>query len=124
MQHEEQKKREAEAAATKWKEISEQHHREKEAEQRRKQSIQDKGKAKIQEEEMFQEALELEIPQVTPTQQDLDTSRLNNLLLPSTLMQTMKARAQEQHQEDNAFKALEVVATTSFENYKDDKAYE
>ena len=73
---------------------------------------------------MFQEVPDFEIPQVTPTQQDIDTSQLNNLLLASTLMQTMRTRAQEQQQEDNAFKALEAVATTSSENYKDDKAYE
>ena len=39
-------------------------------------------------------------------------------------MQTMRARAKEQNQEENAFKALEVVATTSLEHYKDDATYE
>ena len=39
-------------------------------------------------------------------------------------MQTMRARAEDQHQEDNAFKALQAVATTSLENYKDEQAYE
>ena len=39
-------------------------------------------------------------------------------------MQTMRARAKESQQEDNAFKALEAVATTSSENYKDDATYE
>lgn len=39
-------------------------------------------------------------------------------------MQAMKAKAQDQHQEENAFKALQAVATTSSENYKDDTAYE
>ena len=59
-----------------------------------------------------------------PTTQDLDTTRLNSLLLASTLMQTMRARAEESQQEDNAFKALEAVATTSSENYKDDATYQ
>ena len=36
----------------------------------------------------------------------------------------MGARAEEQGQEDNAFKALEDVATTSSNNYKDDATYE
>ena len=58
-----------------------------------------------------------------PTQQDLDTVRLNSLLLASTLMQTMRARAEESQKEDNAFKALEAVATTSSKNYKDDATY-
>ena len=39
-------------------------------------------------------------------------------------MQTMRARAEEAHQEDNAFKALEAAATTSSENYKDDATYQ
>ena len=36
----------------------------------------------------------------------------------------MRARAKKQQEEDNAFKALEAVATTCSEHYKDDKAYE
>ena len=39
-------------------------------------------------------------------------------------MQTMRARGEEQGQENNAFKALEVVSTTSSDNYKDDTTYE
>ena len=38
-------------------------------------------------------------------------------------MQTMKARTKESQQEDNAFKALQAVASTTSENYKDDEAY-
>ena len=41
-----------------------------------------------------------------------------------TLMHTMRARAAEAHQEDNAFKELEAVATTSSKNYKDDGTYQ
>ena len=67
---------------------------------------------------------EFEMPPPMPTQQNMDTTHLNSLLLASTLMQTMRARAEEAHQEDNAFKALEAVATTSSENYKDDEAYQ
>ena len=40
------------------------------------------------------------------------------------LMQTMRIRAEEQGQEDNAFKALEAMVTTSSNNYKDDATYE
>ena len=58
-----------------------------------------------------------------PMQSDIDTTYLNSLLLASTLMQTMRARAKEAHHEDNAFKSLEAVATTSFENYRDDGTY-
>ena len=36
----------------------------------------------------------------------------------------MRARVEELSQEDNAFKALEAVATTSSKNYKDDATYE
>ena len=39
-------------------------------------------------------------------------------------MQTMRARAEEMHPEDNAFKALEAVDTTSSKNYKDDGTYQ
>ena len=39
-------------------------------------------------------------------------------------MQTMKARTEESQQEDNAFKALQAVASTTSENYKDDEAYQ
>ena len=58
------------------------------------------------------------------TQQEIDTARLNSFLLASTLMQTMRTRSEEQNQEDNAFKALEAMATTSSDNYKDDTTYE
>ena len=67
---------------------------------------------------------DFEPPQDVPIQRDIDTTRLNSLLLASTLMQTMRTRATEAHQEDNAFKALEAVATTSFDNYKDDGTYQ
>ena len=39
-------------------------------------------------------------------------------------MQTMRARVEDTHQEDNAFKALEAVVTTSLEKYKDDATYQ
>ena len=58
------------------------------------------------------------------TQPEIDISRLNHLLLASTLMQAMKAKAEDQHQEENAFKALWAIATMSSENYKDDPTYE
>ena len=67
---------------------------------------------------------EFDIPQEMPAQLEIDTSWLNCLLLASTLMQAMRAKAEDQHQEENAFKALQAVATTSSENYKDDPAYE
>ena len=71
---------------------------------------------------------EFDIPQEMPAQPDIDTSRLNCLLLASTLMQAMRAKVEDkvedQHQEENAFKALQAVATTSSENYKDDPTYE
>ena len=38
-------------------------------------------------------------------------------------MQAMKARTEETQQEDNAFKALQAVASTTSENYKDDETY-
>ena len=66
---------------------------------------------------------EFETPQELPEQQGLDTTRLTSLLLASTLMQAMKARTEETQQEDNAFKALQAVASTTSENYKDDEAY-
>ena len=52
------------------------------------------------------------------------STQQGSLLLASTLMQAMRARVAEAHQEDNAFKALEAVATTSSENYKDDGTYQ
>ena len=67
---------------------------------------------------------EFDIPQEVPAQPDIDTSRLNYLLLASTLMQAIRTRTEEQHQGENAFKALLAVATISLENYKDDLAYE
>ena len=67
---------------------------------------------------------DFEPPQDVPVQQDINTTRQNSLLLASTLMQTMRTRAAQAHQEDNAFKALDAVATTSFENYKDDGTYQ
>ena len=39
-------------------------------------------------------------------------------------MQTMRAKVEEQNQEDNAFKELEAITTTSSHNYKDDATYE
>ena len=66
---------------------------------------------------------EFEMPQELPEQQGLDTTRLTSLLLASTLMQAMKARTKETQQEDNAFKALQAVASTTSENYKDDETY-
>ena len=90
-QPEEQCTREEEAAAETWKKISEEHHREKEAEERRRAKQQDKGKAKVHEQEVFQDMPEFETPQEPPEQQGLDTTRLTSLLLASTLMQTMKA---------------------------------
>ena len=39
-------------------------------------------------------------------------------------MQTMKARTEETQQEDNAYKALQAVASTTSDNYKDDEAYQ
>ena len=39
-------------------------------------------------------------------------------------MQTMKARTEETQQEDNAFKALQAVASTTSDNYKDDATYQ
>ena len=36
----------------------------------------------------------------------------------------MKTRMEETQQEDNAFKALQAVASTTSENYKDDEAYQ
>ena len=39
-------------------------------------------------------------------------------------MQAMKARTEETQREDNAFKALQAVASTTSENYKDDEAYQ
>ena len=35
----------------------------------------------------------------------------------------MKARTEDSQQEDNAFKALQAVASTTSDNYKDDEAY-
>ena len=39
-------------------------------------------------------------------------------------MQQMKTRMEETHQEDNAFKALQAVASTTSEHYKHDQAYQ
>ena len=68
--------------------------------------------------------LEFEMSPPMPTQQDIDTTRVNSLLLASTLMQTMRARAEESQQEDNAFKALQAVASTTSENYKDGETHQ
>ena len=87
--------------------------------QARREKEKEKGKTKIQEEN----EPEFEIPQSLPTQQEIDTARLNSLLLASTLMQTMRTRAEELNKEDNSFKALEAVATTSLDNYKDNTTY-
>ena len=38
---------------------------------------------------------DFEMPQDMPAQQNIDTTRLNSLLLASTLMQTMRARTEE-----------------------------
>ena len=123
-QPEEQRKREEEEAAEKWRRISIEHHREKEAEERRKTREHEKGKAKVHQEDIFQDMPEFEVPQQMPEAPMFDTTRLTSLLLASTLMQTMKARTEESQQEVNAFKALQAIATTSSENYKDDPAYE
>ena len=48
---------------------------------------QEKDKAKVQDEEVLQEEPEFEIPKPLLTQQEIDTARLNSLLLASTLMQ-------------------------------------
>ena len=78
----------------------------KEAEERRKTKEQEKGKAKVHEEDIFQDMPKFEVPHQMPNTPMLDTTRLTSLLLASTLMQTMKARTEESQQEDNAFKAL------------------
>lgn len=39
-------------------------------------------------------------------------------------MQTMKARTEETQHEDSAFRALQAVASTTSENYRDDEAYQ
>ena len=39
-------------------------------------------------------------------------------------MQTMKARTEETQHEDSAFRALQAVASTMSDNYKDDAAYQ
>ena len=91
-QPEEQRKREEEEAAQAWKKISEEHHREKETEERRRAKQQEKGKAKVYEEDTFQDQPELEVPHQMPEPPAFDTTRLtSSLLLASTLMQTMKA---------------------------------
>ena len=86
--------------------------------------MQEKGKAKVQEEHVFQDMPEMEVPPQVPAQPTLDTTRLTSLLLASTLLQTMKARTEETQQEDSAFRALQAVASTTSDNYKDDAAYE
>ena len=122
-QPEEQRKKEEEEADATWKRISEEHRKDKEAEERRRIREQAKGKAKVQDEEIFQDAPHFEAPQQMPAPPAFDTTRLTSLLLASTLMQTMKARTEESQHEDNAFKALQAVASTTSENYKDDEAY-
>ena len=56
---------------------------------------------------------DFELPTQVPAQPTLDTTRLTSLLLASTLMQTMKARTEETQHEDNAFRALQAVASTT-----------
>ena len=90
-QPEEQRRREEEEAVEAWRKISEEHHREKEAEERRKAKEQKKGKAKVHEEDVFQDMPEIEVPHQMPDAPMFDTTRLTSLLLASTLMQTMKA---------------------------------
>ena len=63
-QPEEQWKREEEVAAETWKKISEEHRKEKEAEEKRKIKEQAKGKAKEHQENIFQDLPELEVPQI------------------------------------------------------------
>ena len=109
-QPEEQWKREEEEAAAAWKRISEEHHRDKEAEDKRRAQQQAKGKAKVHEENIFQDLPEFEVPQQMPEPPAFDTTRLTSLLLASTLMQTMKARTEETQHEDSAFRALQAVA--------------
>ena len=75
-QPDEQRKREEAEAAETWKKISEEHHREKEAEERRKAKAQEKGKAKVHDEDVFQDLPEMEVPPQVPTQPTLDTTRL------------------------------------------------
>ena len=67
---------------------------------------------------------EFEVPQQMPEPPAFDTTRLTSLLLASTLMQTMKARTEESQQEDSAFRALQAVASTTADNYKNDEAYQ
>ena len=107
----------------KWRKISEEHHREKEDEDRRKAKEKEKGKAKVQEEQILQDMPDFELPHQMPEPPTFNTTRLTSLLLASTLMQTMKARMEETQHEDNAFKALQAVASTTSDNYKDDEAY-
>ena len=66
----------------------------------------------------------MEVPSQVPAQPIIDTTRLTSLLLASTLMQTMKAHTEETQQEDSAFRALQAVASTTLDNYKDDTAYD
>ena len=123
-QPDEQRKREEAEAADTWRRVSEEHRKEKEAEERRKAKAQEKGKAKVQYEDVFQDMPEMEVPPQVPAQPIIDTTRLTSLLLASTLMQTMKARTEETQQEDSAFRALQAVASTTSDNYKDDVAYD
>ena len=67
---------------------------------------------------------EFKLPHQMPKPPTFDTTRLTSLLLASTLMQTMKARTEETQHKDNAFKALQVVASTTSDNYRDDEAYQ
>ena len=79
-QPEEQRKRKEEEAAITWQRISEEHHREKEAEERRKAKEQEKGKAKVQEEDIFQDMPDFELPTQVPAQPTLDTSTTSGRL--------------------------------------------
>ena len=53
---EEQHKQEESEAAEQWRKITEEHHKEKEVEERRRAREQDKGKAKVQEEQIVQDS--------------------------------------------------------------------
>ena len=80
------KKQQEQDATKKWRQIAEQHRQDKEVEGRWEAKEHEKGKAKIQEEDIFQDTPEFEVPQPMPTQQDIDTMQLNSLLLASTVM--------------------------------------
>ena len=57
LQHEDQCHKDKEEAAEKWKRITEEHCKEKEAEEKRCAKQQEEGKAKVQEEEQFQDII-------------------------------------------------------------------